>query len=97
MIPGLMVFTRAKVYGRAHLLLAEILFARHARHQALMELKFACRDEPALTTTAVGLAVHYKVLGKDLDRMIPEGDDGLIVMDTLRRRPDRLAPAWRCI
>jgi tetratricopeptide (TPR) repeat protein len=77
------VFTRAKVYGRAHLLLAEILFARHARHQALMELKFACRDEPALTTTAVGLAVHYKVLGKDLDRMIPEGDDGLIVMDTL--------------
>jgi len=77
------VLTRAKLYGRAHLLLAEILFARGARNQALMELKFACRDEPGLTTSAVALAIRHNVRGKDLERMVPDGPDGVRVLDTL--------------
>jgi tetratricopeptide (TPR) repeat protein len=86
------VFTRSKLYGRAHLLLAEILFARGARNQALMSLKFAVRDEPNLTSAAVGLAVAKDVQGDDLLRMVPDGNDGTRVLDTLgawmhRRNP----------
>jgi len=77
------VFTRSKRYGRAHLLLAEILFARGATNQAMMELKFACSDEPKLATPAVALAVRHRVRGRDLDRMVPEGEAGIRVMDTL--------------
>ncbi len=77
------VFTRSKLYGRAHLLLAEILFGRGARNQALMSLKFAVRDEPGLTSVAVGLAVAKDVQGDELLRMVPEGDDGTGVLDTL--------------
>jgi len=77
------VLTRSKRYGRTHLLLAEILFARGANNQALMELKFACQDEPILANRAVELAVQYNTTGKDLDRMVPPGVEGVGVLDTL--------------
>jgi tetratricopeptide (TPR) repeat protein/type IV secretory pathway TrbD component len=77
------VFERSKVYGRAHLLLADILFARGAKGQALMELKFASRDEPGLATSAVAMAIEHTQQEDDLRRMVPEGPDGALVLDTL--------------
>jgi hypothetical protein len=77
------VFERSKVYGRAHLLLADILFARGAKEQALMELKYACRDEPGLATSAVAMAIEHTVVEEDLRRVVPEGPDGAGVLDTL--------------
>lgn len=77
------VFTRAKMYGRAHLLLAEILFAEKAKTQALMELKYACRDEVGLAGSAVALAIRFTTNGDDLARIVPEGEDGARVLDTL--------------
>jgi len=77
------VFTRAKLYGRAHLLLAEILFARGAKDQALMELKYACRDEKGLASSAVPLAIRFTEHGDDLAKMVPEGEHGARVLDTL--------------
>lgn len=77
------VFTRARRYGRAHLLLAEILFARGAKAQALMELKYACADEVGLASSAVALAVRFAEGGEELARMVPEGPDGARVLDTL--------------
>ena len=79
--------TRASVYGRAHFLLAEVLFTRNATSQAMMELKYACRDEKALVSSAIGLALHHGVQGSGLDRLVPdEGrypDQALTVLDTL--------------
>ena len=77
------VFTRARMYGRAHLLLAEILFARGAKTQALMELKYACRDEVALATSAVALAIRFTQDADDLERVVPEGEHAARVLDTL--------------
>lgn len=77
------VFTRATRYGRAHLLLAEILFARGAKNQALMELKFACRDEPWLASSAVGLAIRNTLKRDELARIVPDGPGGVWVLETL--------------
>ncbi len=77
------VFERSKLYGRAHLLLANILFARGAKAQALMELKFACRDEPGLATSAVALAIEHTQSEDDLLRIVPEGSGEAPVLDTL--------------
>jgi tetratricopeptide (TPR) repeat protein len=77
------VFERSKTYGRAHLLLAEILFAKDAKLQALMELKYACRDEPGLATSAVALAIQHTLRQEELSRIVPPGPDGAAVLDTL--------------
>jgi len=77
------VFERAAVYGRAHLLLAEILFARGANHQALMELRFATRDDETLAGPAVALAIKHTLLADELSRMVPEGQAGTTVLDAL--------------
>lgn len=81
------VLERAKVYGRAHFLLAEVMLARGALTQGLMELKLACRDEQALATPAVALALHYTKDGKHLQRLVPEPElypkQAAVVLDTL--------------
>jgi tetratricopeptide (TPR) repeat protein len=77
------VLTRAKRYGRAHLLLADILFARRAKTQALLELKLAVRDEPGLVHAAVAAAVKHTQDHSDLLRIVPNGMEGAPVLDTL--------------
>ena len=77
------LFSRSKHHGRGHLLLADILFARGARNQAMMELKYACADEPALATASVAMAVRQKIHGADFERLVPEGDARIHVLDTL--------------
>lgn len=81
------VLQRAKVYGRAHFLLAEVMLSRGALSQGLMELKLACRDEQALATPAVALALHYTKDGKDLERLVPDPErypeQAVVVLDTL--------------
>lgn len=74
---------RSKVYGRAHLLTADVLFARGAQNQALMELRFACRDESSLTSEAIDRAIAHTTEFTDLMRMVPDGRLGTNVMDAL--------------
>ncbi len=74
---------RSRVYGRAHLLMAGILFAQHVDNQALLELKFATRDDPSVISAAVALAIEHTQDHDDLERMVPEGDEGAPVLQTL--------------
>ncbi|PKN44392.1 MAG: hypothetical protein CVU63_10570, partial [Deltaproteobacteria bacterium HGW-Deltaproteobacteria-20] len=62
---------------------ADILFARGAKDQALMELKFASRDEPGLATSAVAMAIEHTQKEDDLRRLVPEGSGAAPVLDTL--------------
>lgn len=77
------VLERSRRSGHAHLLLAEVLFARRAQAQALLELKFACDDDPALITPAVALAIHYTTDHQELARMVPATDRGPQVLSVL--------------
>jgi tetratricopeptide (TPR) repeat protein len=86
------VLTRAKTYGRAHLLLARILLRRGAIAQGLMELKLACRDEPGLAPAAAEEAVRYVQDQQMLTKMVPDGVEGAKVMDTLGAVLERRAP-----
>ncbi|MCA9629426.1 MAG: O-antigen ligase family protein [Myxococcales bacterium] len=79
--------------GRAHLALAEVLFARHARNQALLELKLAAEREPALSRRTAELASSWADSERDLMRAVPSGPSGASVLVLLAdRRPasDRL-------
>lgn len=91
---------RAGVNGRAHLLLAEVLAARGARKQALLELRLSLHDERGLLGQAAALAARW---ARDFDEIllaVPDGGDGgevlaavagWIVDDALRARCDREA------
>lgn len=74
---------RAATYGRAHLLLGEILFAQKAKNQALLELKLATRDDASLITPGVKSAMDHTQEYDDLVRMVPDGMVGGMVMESL--------------
>ena len=84
---------RSMVYGRAHLLMADILFGKGFRNQALLELKKACTDDPVVMSNAIHRAVDHTTQYEDLVRMVPDGEYGVDVMDALagwlhHRNPD---------
>jgi tetratricopeptide (TPR) repeat protein len=69
--------------GRAHLLLADILAAKGAVLQALMELRIAVEDEPALVYTAGLAAVRFTKDTDALERAAPGGSSGALMLVTI--------------
>ena len=63
---------RAATYGRAHLLLAEILAAQGAVGQAMMALRMAIGDDPALIGPAVRFALRWTNDRDFLWKVLPE-------------------------
>lgn len=63
---------RATMNGRAHLLLAEVLAPRSPT-QALMELRLAVSDDPALASAAAALAVRCSKDPEELAAVAPTG------------------------
>jgi tetratricopeptide (TPR) repeat protein len=74
---------RSKTYGRAHLLLAEIVASRGSLSQAMMELRQAVADEPGLAWPAVELAARLTRDPELLAGLVPEGEAGAKVLDLL--------------
>jgi hypothetical protein len=75
--------------GRTHLLLAQILAARGARNQALLELRLAAEAEPGL---AGPIAVHAKQWAKhpdDVMRAVPAGTTGAQILIALASNVSR--------
>lgn len=71
---------RASVNGRAHFLLAEVLAARGSRRQALLELRLALENDPAVTAPAAALAVRWARSYEDLLVAVPDGLPGAPVL-----------------
>ncbi len=74
---------RAQINGRAHLLLAEVLAGRGVQRQALLELRLAFEDDPAIVGQAAGLAVRWT---RDFDALlltVPAGERGSRMLASL--------------
>lgn len=80
---------RSQRSGRAHLLLAEVLAARGAKQQALLELRLAVQDDLDLVTPAAQLALRWTRSFDDLERAAPEGELGARVLGAFARRLTR--------
>jgi hypothetical protein len=74
---------RGNVNGRAHLLLADILAAKGATGQALMELRFAVNDDPGLAGHIARRAVSWTRDFDELLRCVSAGRDGAFVLESL--------------
>lgn len=70
-------------YGRAHLLLADILATRGATSQSMIELRHAVLDEPELAQLAVEAATRITSDPDMLLRMVPAEQAGAEVLDCL--------------
>jgi len=74
---------RGHMNGRAHLLLAQVLAARGARRQALLELRIAVGQDRSLLGPAGQFAARCS---KDFDELLgaaPEGPEGAYMLDEL--------------
>ena len=67
---------RAQLNGRAHLLLADVLAARGAKNQALLELRLAVHDDAAVTGAAATMATRWTRSYEELLRAAPVGKAG---------------------
>ena len=74
---------RARSNGRAHLLLAEVLRARHATSQVMLEIRLAVADEPALAPMAAALALDTSTDLALLAEAVPEGLAGAPMLGAL--------------
>ncbi len=74
---------RGIINGHAHILLADILAAKRARNQALMELRFAVNDEPGLATVTAPRAVSLSRNFDELMRSVPTGLSGVAALESL--------------
>jgi tetratricopeptide (TPR) repeat protein len=76
---------RSRLNGRAHLLLAQVVAGRGGKSQALLELRFAMEQEPALAASAVPLALRWSRDEGELFGTVPEGASGVAVLDAFAR------------
>lgn len=74
---------RDPMNGRAHLLLADVLAARGASAQALLELRLAVENDAALVAPAAASALRLTHVYQDLLRAVPEGKAGAATLDEL--------------
>ena len=77
---------RAQVNGRAHLLLAEFLampLTHATRRQALLELRLAVEDDPALVGPVGTLAARWSRSFDDLLTAVPPGKHGSLMLSVL--------------
>lgn len=76
---------RARVNGRAHLLLAEVLAARGSRRQALLSLRLSVEHDPSLIGPAAALAVRWSKGWDDALTAVPEGAAGAPLLAEMGR------------
>jgi hypothetical protein len=74
---------RAQVNGRAHLLLAEVLAARGTQRQAMLELRLAVTDDPAVAGAAASLATRWTRDYEEIRPAVPEGKLGARFLATV--------------
>lgn len=74
---------RDPMNARAHLLLADVLAARKAVSQALLELRLVAENDPALVAPAAEAALRLTRVYEDLLRAVPEGKEGAATLDEL--------------
>jgi hypothetical protein len=74
---------RGSINGPAHLLLAEILLAKRAVNQALMELRFAVSDDPNLAGITAIKALSCTRQFDELMRYVPAGPKGALALESL--------------
>jgi len=79
---------RSPINPRAHLLLAEVLGARGALRQTLLELRYAIEQDAALVDIAARLALRFTTKYDDLLVIVPEGIRGAMVLDSLGRHAE---------
>ena len=91
---------RAMTGGRTHYLLAQILAARGASKQALLELRFATEYDPGLADPAARLAVRLTRNADELVRAAPQGSIGAAVLHQMAlvlSRAEDAAARERCL
>jgi lipopolysaccharide biosynthesis regulator YciM len=69
--------------GRTHYLLANVLHGKGAKNQALLELKLAVQNEPALKVEAANLALQWSRSDEDFLHAAPSGKDGAAMLFTM--------------
>jgi tetratricopeptide (TPR) repeat protein len=74
---------RARLNGRAHLLLAEVLDERGTHNQALLELRLAVEDDVNLIDVAARFATHWTRSFDDLLVTVPPGERGAVMLSAL--------------
>jgi tetratricopeptide (TPR) repeat protein len=74
---------RSNMNGPAHLLLAQILVAKGAKAQALLELRLAAQDDPRLVQNAMTLATKLSQDYDDLASAAPPGVAGSYALHVL--------------
>ncbi len=77
---------RSQRNGRAHFLLAEVLAARGARRQALLELRLAAQDDPELVPSVARLARRWTRDHDELALAVPAGEPGAALLGALALR-----------
>jgi hypothetical protein len=80
---------RGPTVGRTHLVLAEVLSRHHVRNQALFEMRLAQEYEPILSNPVADLAVRTTRDAELLLRAVPDGVDGVAVLDSMSTKLDR--------
>lgn len=84
---------RSPVNGRAHLLLADVLYERKAKLQAFMELRLAVENDAALVMPAAESALRYSKQFEEIVRSVPAGPAGAAMLDALGEQLSRMAKA----
>jgi O-antigen ligase len=77
---------RGPTLGRPHLLLAQVLFERGARRQALLELRYVVENESTLTGPAANTALRYSRDGDELMLAVPAGEQGAGMLQAMSER-----------
>ncbi|APR82150.1 Hypothetical protein A7982_07499 [Minicystis rosea] len=77
---------RARMNGRAHLLLAEVLASRGARRQALLELRLGMENDPSLEVPVAAHATRWAKSWEDLLAAVPDGAAGAPVLAEMALR-----------
>src|SRR5258708_38790964 len=74
---------RGPYVGRTHLVLADLLSRQRVENQALLELRLAVEYEPSLVRAAALIGVRTSTDGSRLLRAVPDGSDGLPMLDAI--------------
>jgi hypothetical protein len=80
------------VNGRAHLLLAEVLASRAKHAQALLELRLAVTDDPAVVGPSGSLLAHWVKGYDDLAAAVPGGKLGASLLVAVAQAARNVSP-----
>jgi hypothetical protein len=91
---------RAPMNGKAHLLVAEVLAARHAKRQALFELRMVAGTTPDLVPRVAALVAEWASSYDEILLAVPDGAAGGVMLELiggeLASHPERAELRARC-